>query len=124
MFKKYTIQKAGNKHDSGDLLGLEIEQTDDGYILVSPRRELSQVSLVNLDGKALMKFHVVDFQGHDWTLFVDDASPLEMSGRWCNGKDCRPGSTADADSWTASGSGTGDPGDDEAKSASAGHHSH
>lgn len=121
MFTKYTINHAGTQHDSLDLVGLEIEQTADGFELVAPRRVLSKVSLINLDGMALMKFHVKDFAGHNWTLFVDSASPSEMKGRWCNGEDCRPGSTADADSWTASGSGTGDTGDDKAQSASAGY---
>lgn len=124
MSTKYTINHAGNKHDSSDLVGLEIEQTQDAFVLVSPRRELSQVSLVRISGEPIMKFHVKDFAGHNWTLFVDEASPSEMRGRWCNGDDCSPGSTAEADSWTASGSGTGDTGDDEAQSASAGYHSH
>lgn len=124
MFTKYTINHAGFKHDSSDLVGLEIEQTDDSFILVSPRRELSHVSLVKTEGEPIMKFHVKDFAGHNWTLFVDSASQSEMKGRWCNGEDCRPGSTADADSWTASGSGTGQEDDDEARSASAGYHSH
>jgi hypothetical protein len=121
---KYTIEKAGHKPDSHDLLGLEIEETPDGFALVAPRRELSHVSLINLHGKPIMKFHVKDFHGSDWTLFVDQLSSSEMQGTWCNGKDCVPGSTAEADSWTASGSGTGEPGDDEAQSASAGYHSH
>jgi hypothetical protein len=124
MSSKYTIHHAGFKSDSHDLLGLEIEQTADGFVLVAPRRELSAVSLVNLHGKPIMKFHVKDFQGLDWTIFVDQMSPSEMKGTWCNGKDCLPGATAEADSWTASGSGAGEPGDDEAQSASAGYRSH
>ena len=124
MTKKYTIHHAGTKPDSFDLLGLEIEEVPDGFILVAPRRELSQVSLVNLHGKSLMKFHVKDFQGFDWTLFVDEMNPAKMKGTWCNGDDCVPGSSAESDSWTASGSGAGEPGDDETQSASAGYHSH
>lgn len=121
MSTKYTIDRAG-KHPGGDLLGLEFEETDEGFVLVSPRRELALVSLVNLHGEPLMKFHVKDFAGHDWTITVDNVSPSQMGGRWCNGKDCHPGSPAEADSWTASGSGTGEG--DEAQSASAGHYSH
>lgn len=124
MPSKYTIHHAGSKSVSHDLLGLEIEQTADGFVLVAPRRELSAVSLVNLHGKPLMKFHVKDFQGFEWTIFVNQMSPSELRGTWCNGKDCVPGLGDEADSWTASGSGAGEPGDDEPQSKSAGYHSH
>ena len=119
MSNKFTIFNAGKKPDSADLIGLEIEETDDGYLLVAPRRELAHVRLVNMHGKPIMKFHVKKFQGSDWTLAVDTATASEMTGTWCNGFDCVPGESEEADSWTASGAGTGDPGDEESHAAYA-----
>ena len=118
MAQKFRIFEAGDKRDSFDLLGLEIEQTEEGYQLVSPRRVLATAALFGIDKKPLLKFHFENFNGFTWTVDVDHADASVMKGRWTNNDKEDPGSPDEADSWTASGTGT-EAGDDEAYAASA-----
>lgn len=118
MAQKFSIFDAGSKRDSHDLVGLEIEQTEDGYELVVPRRVLAKSSLFSMDKKPLISFHFKDFHGFDWTLNVDSATPSRMSGSWHNNDPHDTDPAEESDSWTAAGTGTS-TGDDEAHAASA-----
>lgn len=117
MAQKFNIFEAGDKRDSFDLIGLEIEQTAEGYQLVSPRRVLATASMFSMDKKPLLRFHFDNFNGFTWTVDVDHADALQMSGSWKNNDKNDPGSADEGDSWTASGTGT--EADEEAYGASA-----
>jgi len=105
MTQKFTIFDAGDKRDSFDLLGLEIEETADGYQLVQPRRVLATASMFSMDKKPLLRFHFNNFNGFTWTVDVDSVDGSQMTGTWKN-SDNDPGTPEEADSWTASGTGT------------------
>jgi hypothetical protein len=98
-------------------MGLRIRQTADGFELVDPPgRQLATSSFENAPDAPLFNFHFKDFKRFDWTLFVDSVSRFEMRGTWFNSKDI----VEESDSWTASGTGADQPGDeDEARAASA-----
>ena len=117
MPRTYTITEAGGKPDSGDLLGLVIEELDHGFQLVDPHngRQLSPSRRVNIAGAPLYTFEFNNFKGWDWTLTVELASIKEMHGRWTNTNNKSP--DQESDSWTATGVGTGTDGDDEAARA-------
>lgn len=117
MTQKFIIFDAGDKRDSFDLLGLEIEQTEEGYQLVSPRRVLATASLFSMDKKPLLRFHFKNFNGYTWTVDVDSMDASQMTGSWKNSDKGELDPALEADSWTASGTGT--DADEEAYSASA-----
>jgi hypothetical protein len=120
MPRTYTITEAGGKPDSGDLVGLMIEEFDHGFQLVDPQngRQLSPSHRVNIAGAPLYTFELKNFKGWDWTLSVELASIKEMHGQWTNTNNKSP--DQESDSWTASGIGAGtEPGEDEARAASA-----
>ena len=116
MQRIFTITHAGDKPDSGHLVGLEIQQTDDGFKLVDPpHKELAESKLVNVAGAPLLTFNVEKYHGQNWTIDVDGASATGMHGTWNN----KFGIAMENDSWTASGTGTGESGDREKRAASA-----
>jgi len=118
MPKTYNIVAAGDKKDSHDLTGLQIEETDEGYELVVPRRVLAKAAYSSHPGGPLFQFKFDDFHRWNWTLSVLQASESEMSGVWGN-TNREEGPSQEGDSWTATGTTTGDPGEDEARAASA-----
>ena len=117
MAQKFSIFEAGDKRDSFDLIGLEIEQTEDGYQLVQPRRVLATASLVSMDKKPLLSFHFKNFNGFTWTVDVDSVDASRMKGSWKNSDKTDPSTPEEGDSWTASGTGT--EADEESYAASA-----
>ena len=120
MSRKYTIDKAGEKPDSHDIEGLAIEETADGFELVVPRQVLAKASLINTEpGKPMITFKFSGYKGWDWTVKVDGISATRMHGTWKNNDKHNVGPTNEEDSWTATGTGTGEPGDEDAKAASA-----
>lgn len=118
MLKIYRITNAGKSKDSPDLVGLLIAETVDGFYLVSPGegheqpRILARSALFDIFKKPLVtfKFHYMDFR---WTLNINGASDTEMHGIWINNDI----SEEEEDSWTATGAGAGEPGEDEARAA-------
>src|SRR5262245_25543355 len=119
MPRTYTITDAGGQPDSGDLLGLVIEELDRGFQLVDPSSgsELSRSHRVNIAGAPLYTFQLKNFKGWDWTISVDLTSIKEMKGTWVNTNNKSP--EKETDSWTASGTGADETYDDEARAASA-----
>jgi hypothetical protein len=124
VMKKLKINGAGNRRDSWQLLGLEIEQTETGFELVSPRRVLATAQLVNLDPTnekpVIISFDVKNYQGWDWKIDVLNDVGDKMSGSWRNNDFFSPDVSAadESDNWTATGTGA-DPDKDETKAASA-----
>ena len=117
MSKKFQIFEAGDKTDSHDLVGLEIEETADGYQLVVPRQVLATASLVRVEpGKPLLTFRFRNYKGWDWEVKVDSSSEERMQGTWKNNDDKHVNPTEEGDSWTASGTGA-DPTDADARAA-------
>jgi hypothetical protein len=112
--KKFKITNAGTSPDSPDLVDCHIEETDDGYELVAKRLVLASTT------STIPPFNFPTFKYEDWhwTLEVDSANSTSMRGRWSNTDLAGQGPEGDEDTWTASGTGAGDP-DDEACSASA-----
>jgi hypothetical protein len=130
----FKISNAGSKRDSPDLLGLEIEQTEEGYQLVAPRRVLATTKLVNMHptpGNPMMTFHIPRYVGWDWHINITgiDSTTEKMNGNWHNNDKKTP--MQEADIWVATGSGAGEEepgdqgaggkgkGDDEARAAYA-----
>jgi hypothetical protein len=119
MLKVFKIMKAGEKPESPDLVGLLIAQTAEGYYLVAPGtscdapKVLAHSILLQIPKKPLIMFHF-HYLDTKWTLSVDQASEFEMNGTWQTPEGEAP---QDEDSWTASGSGVGVPGEDEARAA-------
>ena|SRR5258708_5895711 len=108
--KKYKITNAGSIADSPDLVGCEIEQTDSGYELVAKRVVLASTTSTTPP----FDFQFSNYEGWNWTLSVTAESQNSMSGSWSNNDN----PTGAQDTWTAQGSGTGEP-DEEAECASA-----
>jgi hypothetical protein len=111
--KKFKITNAGSRPDSPDLVDCEIEQTDTGYELVAKRVVLASTPSTTPP----FSFPSFDYEGWTWTLSVATASN-SMTGGWSNNDPRDSNPEGDEDTWTAAGTGTGDP-DDEACSASA-----
>src|SRR5947208_3618383 len=119
MFRIFKITNAEPKKPGEDLVGLLVVQTAEGFYVVAPEfdppRILTRSDLFKMSGQGpLVKF---DFhhKKRDWGLDVDAISDIDMSGTW-NG----PADPAQApDTWVASGTGTAENGDDEARAASA-----
>ena len=111
--KKFKITNAGSSSDSTDLVDCHLEEVDGGYELVEKRVVLGTSSTTTPPFS-------IDFQyeGYDWTLNVDSATASNMGGTWSNNHN--PGPKEEADSWTASGSGTEEGDNDEARATSAG----
>src|SRR5260370_15301218 len=108
--KKFKITSAGSSPDSPDLVDCNIEETDNGYELVAKRVVLASTTSTTPP----FSFPSFNYEGWTWTLSVSTADSNSMGGGWSNNDE----SAGDQDSWTASGTGAGDP-DDEASSASA-----
>jgi hypothetical protein len=109
--KKYKITNAGSNPDSQDLVDCHIEETDSGYELVAKRVVLASTTSTTPP----FDFQFSNYEGWNWTLSVNNEGANSMSGSWSNNDS---GPTGAQDSWTAQGSGTGEP-DDEAECASA-----
>jgi hypothetical protein len=117
MPKKYKITNAGSQLDSPDLIDCHIEENaaGTGYELVAKRVVLATSNTLTPPFTFSFPSYL---NGTNWTVTVDaPISQTSMSGTWTNAN--TPAITEEADSWTASGSGTGDPDGDEAKSAAA-----
>jgi hypothetical protein len=112
--KKFKITNAGNSPDSPDLVDCYIEETDNGYELVAKRLVLASTTST----VPPFTFPTFTYEGWQWALEVGSADSNTMRGGWVNSDTGGSGPKADEDTWTASGTGTGDP-DDEACSASA-----
>jgi hypothetical protein len=126
MFEVFKITSYTGPSDGRDLLGLLVIQTNQGYFLVDPEpslktpRVLSSVLMINLE-KPLGSFHF-HHKKLPWTLNIDTILPTEISGTWFpgDGSAQREGGYMDVeDNWTATGTGTGVPDDNEAHAASA-----
>lgn len=117
MAKKYKITYAGTQSDSPDLVDCHIEENaaGTGYELVAKRVVLATVNTTTPP----FTFTFPQYLGATgWSVTVD--APItnsSMSGTWLNAEN-EP-IRGEGDSWTASGSGADDTGDDEAKSAAA-----
>jgi hypothetical protein len=113
MPRKYKITNAGNQSDSPDLVDCYIEEKKDGdgYELVAKRLVLATTNSTTPP----FTFSFNNYEGWNWNVTVDAISPSQMSGVWNN----TDNPEAEGDSWTAAGTTTGDPGDDEARAASA-----
>jgi hypothetical protein len=117
MPKKYKITNAGSQTDSPDLVDCHIEEKADGtgYELVAKRVVLATSNTLTPP----FTFTFPSYLGATgWSVTVDPPiTQTSMGGTWSNLD--HVSITGEGDSWTASGSGTEDPGDDEAKSAAA-----
>ena len=114
MSRKYKITNAGNQTDSTDLVDCHIEEKRDGsgYELVAKR-----VVLATTNGTTPpFTFSFDNYDGWNWTVTVDQITPSGMSGSWSNNDNDL---SDQIDTWTASGTGTGEPGEEEAQAASA-----
>ena len=112
--KKFKITNAGSSPDSPDLVDCHIEETDNGYELVAKRVVLASTTSTTPP----FSFPSFIYEGWTWTLGVSTADANSMSGGWSNNDDDNSGPAGDQDSWTAAGTGAGEP-DDESRSASA-----
>jgi hypothetical protein len=112
--KKFKITNAGSSPDSPDLVDCHIEETDSGYELVAKRVVLASTTSTTPP----FEFPVFSYEDWNWTLSVNNEGANSMSGSWSNNDNADHGPTGAQDSWTAQGSGTGEP-DDEAECASA-----
>ena len=118
MPKKYKITNAGSQTDSPDLVDCHIEENaaGTGYELVAKRFVLATSTTLTPP----FTFTFQNYEGWNWNVTVTSITASSMGGNWTNNDG--PPIRAEGDSWTASGSGTGGDGDEEAKSAAAKHH--
>jgi hypothetical protein len=121
MLRIYKITHTSGKDHARDLLGLFIVQSSDGFYVIAPEPEhkapriLAESTLFKIPGKPpLMKFKF-KHDKWDWDLEVDEASPFVMRGTWSNPATPRE----EPDTWVASGTGAGDPVEEEAQAAAA-----
>ena len=117
MPKKYKITNAGSQLDSPDLIDCHIEENaaGTGYELVAKRVVLATSNTLTPPFTFSFPSYL---NGTNWTVTVDaPITQTSMSGTWTNAN--TPEITGEADSWTASGSGADDTGDEEGKSAAA-----
>jgi hypothetical protein len=112
--KKFKITNAGSSPDSQDLVDCHIEETDNGYELVAKRVVLASTTSTTPP----FDFPSFSYEGWVWTMSVSAADANSMSGGWSNNDSDDSSPAGDEDTWTAQGSGAGEP-DDEAERASA-----
>jgi hypothetical protein len=120
----FKITSAGPKPDGKDLLGLLIIQSSEGFFVVNPEpgletpRILAESELVHITGKPPRVKFKFRHDHLNWDLDVDEALEFKMSGRWHNPH--KPGEKPqEPDTWLASGTGMGVPGEEEAQAAAA-----
>jgi hypothetical protein len=136
MLKIFRIVNTGSKRikKGHDLFGLLIMQTDTGFYLVAPESgdELAKTKFLNISGPPFFSFDDFNHKGNQWNLIVDQAlpdiqNPETLKGAWQSPPGVtHVGPAQDEDSWTASSTGKGVPGDedqdedqDDARAASA-----
>ena len=116
VLRRYTINNAGSRPDSPDLVGCQIVQNDNNtYDFIAPREGVLASTLNNPP----IEFTFPNFKGWDWIIRVTSVTPTTMTGVWSNDDPNDVSPADESDSWTASGTGVGEPDEDEARAASA-----
>jgi len=116
VLRRYTIHNAGSRPDSHDLVGCQIAQNDNNtYDFIAPGQGVVASTL----NTPPIQFTFANFKGWDWNIRVRSSTPTIMTGVWSNNDPNNVSPADDGDSWTASGTGVGEPGEDEARAASA-----
>lgn len=120
MFRVFKITHAGHQTTSPDLLGLLFIETDAGFFLVDPESEdinkpprIMPHAVLRPKNPPAAEFKFC-LSKLDWTVTVDHPTSISrLHGTWRNG------AQAEEDHWVATGTGNGEPDDDEARAASA-----
>lgn len=118
MGRRYTINNAGSRPDSADLVGCQIVKRDGEEVYDFLSKSGGGVLASSLNTPPLM-FTFSNYMGWDWVVRVTSSSATQMSGTWSNDDPNNVSPEQESDSWTATGTGVGEPGEDEARAASA-----
>ena len=118
MGRRYTINNAGSRRDSADLVGCQIVQRDDENVYDFLAKSGGGVLASSLN-TVPVSFTFSNYMGWNWVVVVWSTSATQMSGTWSNNDPNDVSPAEESDSWTASGTGVGEPGEDEARAASA-----
>src|ERR1041384_2306045 len=116
-FNVFKITKVIGPSQGQDLLGLLVIQSDRGLGLVDPEPSLKlprvlSTALINLNRPPVGSFGHFHLDHLPFTLVIDTVNTKEIHGTWFPGLESNEGEVDDT--WTATSTGIGAGGDDEA----------
>ena len=113
VLRRYTINNAGSRPDSHNLVGCQIVQNDNNtYDFIAPG-----VMAFEFDNPPIR--FTFAFRGWNWVVRLMSQTPTTVSGNWSNNNPNNVSPADEGDSWTASGTGVPEPCEDEGRAASA-----